>query len=379
MAPSRVVKREPGSTSRAAEMDRKGKAETGGGSSDKQGVTERRVIRSRYLNLKSVINDERDDIFKADTDTFKSIISEVENLHQLVQNPREQVADAEALLDIANSLVTSVKSQGNEGVSPSDFVTALLRNFGQQSEENARERMSWMDVGTAVSHILKKVPGCCTMLGPMNTEMAQRKVANPRKRTRPIQSTRPEELDEAVKEEKTDTDKNMSAMFDILRRKRIVRLECLVLNRVSFAQTVENIFALSFLIKDGRVEIKIDENGQHLVLPRNAPAANAISSGEVQYHHFVFRFDFKDWKLMKNSVGVDEELMPHRTGSTMPGSSQAAPVPEETRRTGPTTPIRKLSRNRGLVIQEQLVVEDSPENDPVLQKGLPRKSRRLRL
>lgn len=73
------------------------------------------------------------------------------------------------------------------------------------------------------------------------------------------------QLDETANNEKTDTDKNMATMFDILRRNRKVKLENLILNRNSFAQTVENLFALSFLIKDGRAEISVDEAGCHLV------------------------------------------------------------------------------------------------------------------
>ena len=130
-------------------------------------------------------------------------------------------------------------------------------------------------------------------------------------------------------EERTDTDQNMLTMFNILKKNRSVRLENLVLNRNSFAQTVENLFALSFLVKDGRAEVKVDEKERHIVCkihvqmphyglfwpvysflycshhfphflsaPRNAPSASSVVSGDVAYNHFVFRLDFDDWKVL---------------------------------------------------------------------------------
>ena len=82
-----------------------------------------------------------------------------------VQKPREQVADAEALLDIANTLVTSVKSQTNAGVTPSDLVTFFLRKFGQDGGEFTTEkpRIHWEKIGIIVSPIFRKGQGCCTM------------------------------------------------------------------------------------------------------------------------------------------------------------------------------------------------------------------------
>ncbi|KAJ0084125.1 hypothetical protein Patl1_29870 [Pistacia atlantica] len=348
--------------------------------SSQQDTVQRRVLRSKYLAVMNKINDQRDDLSKIDSLKFNTIFNEVENLHQLVQKPREQVADAEALLDIANTLVNSVQSQSNEGVTPTDFVSCLISEFGQPSggrvasQENAQISINWKDIGLAISPFLS----ICHWVGPMNTEVKQRKVAVRRKREKPTQTARPEEqVDNSEADKKTDTDKNMSTMFDILRRKKRVRLESLILNRMSFAQTVENMFALSFLVKDGRIEIAVDENGSHLVAPRNAPGADAVSSGNVTYQHFVFRFDYKDWKLMMDAVPAGEELMPHREKSNSFGVSQAEPAAFNSQAAAlRTTPIKKLCRNRGLVIREESVVEDSPEVDDAPAGG--RATRMLR-
>lgn len=49
-----------------------------------------------------------------------------ETLNKHVQRPREQVADAEALLDIVSTLGNCVKAECNDGITPSDFVSSLL-------------------------------------------------------------------------------------------------------------------------------------------------------------------------------------------------------------------------------------------------------------
>lgn len=329
---------------------------------------DRRVLRSKYLAVMNMIKDERDDLTKAESEKFSVIIGEVERLHEMVQKPREQVADAEALLDIANTLASSVKSHSNEGITPAEFVSCLLRQYGGSNrgvatQEDAPIMVCWKDIGLAIAPIFSKAHGCCTMLGPMNTELKPRKTVVQRRRTKPTESAHPEELDGAGEEEKTDTDKNMATMFGILRRMKRVRLESLILNRKSFAQTVENLFALSFLVKDGRAEINVDENGSHHVSPRNAPAANSVMSGEVAYGHFVFRFDFKDWKLMMDVMPNEEELMPHRNSSNSSAATQAEPAVNSSQATLPTTPIRKLSRNRGRVVQEQSIQQESSDSD----------------
>ncbi|EFJ24853.1 hypothetical protein SELMODRAFT_414335 [Selaginella moellendorffii] len=90
----------------------------------------------------------------------------------------------------------------------------------------------------------------------------------------------------------TETDKNIETMFRILRTDKRVRFEALVF----FAQTIENIFALSFLVKDGRVEISCEDgvirigttclsrfllNDLLSAIPKTAPSKNDRTSGNV--------------------------------------------------------------------------------------------------
>lgn len=76
-----------------------------------------------------------------------------------VQRPREQVADAEALLDITSTLMSSVKAHCNDGITPFEYVACLIRDFGGQGGDS----IDWKKIGLEVAHAFKRAPGSCTM------------------------------------------------------------------------------------------------------------------------------------------------------------------------------------------------------------------------
>ncbi|KVI09424.1 non-structural maintenance of chromosomes element 4 homolog A-like [Cynara cardunculus var. scolymus] len=281
---------------------------------DDQAYTERRFLRSGYLTIQNLIRDKRYEIAAPTSKKFQSIIDEVNEMHHLVKKPREQVSDAEALRDLANTLVASIRVQSTGSVTSSVFVSSLITEYGQKGMIGITETVQilWKDIGLHVSPMFMVSNGSCTMLGPMRYETKPLVMRKRRRRSVKEEKVKPEELEGTISKEKTETEKVIATMFDILRSNTNVRVEYLMLNRFSFAQTVENLFAFSFLVKDGRVRISVDKKGCHHASPRNAPAPCTITSGEVAYCHFIFRFDFNDWKLMKSLVGEGLELMPHR-------------------------------------------------------------------
>lgn len=77
----------------------------------------------------------------------------------------EQLADGEAMLDLANALVSSTKVANRDGPTPSEFVTALISKFCARASPlvDSNESFSWSSLGRAVSGLFMPAAGCQTM------------------------------------------------------------------------------------------------------------------------------------------------------------------------------------------------------------------------
>ncbi|KAH9307722.1 hypothetical protein KI387_035633, partial [Taxus chinensis] len=173
---------------------------------ESQSMVERRILRCQYRSLKSSIAgnaqedtfwfiwllehiddmlmfakevvtvllcnaEEKEEIINAESDKFDSVFNKVQNLHNLVHRPpREQVTDAEALLDITSALLASVKSTQNSNVvSLPDFISALVRNYSGKAHGNMsfhgndnQTHISWETLGLEASMIFSHAAGVST-------------------------------------------------------------------------------------------------------------------------------------------------------------------------------------------------------------------------
>ena len=83
-------------------------------------------------------------------------------------------------------------------------------------------------------------------------------------------------------------------------------------NPRSFGQTVENLFYISFLIKEGSVGLNFDSRG----LPTLGCAGEEPESGQQakgsSRNQAVFALDFETWEDIIESHGIKNSLIPHR-------------------------------------------------------------------
>ncbi|EDU42537.1 conserved hypothetical protein [Pyrenophora tritici-repentis Pt-1C-BFP] len=125
-----------------------------------------------------------------------------------------------------------------------------------------------------------------------------------------------EELGAIPDDELTDEDQSAA-----LRRHRMamteqgepaVSLLDFAINPKEFGQTVENLFYISFLVREGNAKIVKDEAGLPLLLPAQPRGVSEQREDNVQKHQAVFSLDYPSWQMFIQAFDIRVPLIPHR-------------------------------------------------------------------
>lgn len=113
------------------------------------------------------------------------------------------------------------------------------------------------------------------------------------------------------------TDENMpdEAVQDLMRQYGLADDGCVPLfdfcvNPKSFGQTVENMFYVSFLIKEGSVGLSFD--GRGLPTLGRAGTKTVAQRQEAPKYQAIFTLDFEMWEDIIESHGIEKSLIPNR-------------------------------------------------------------------
>ncbi len=146
-----------------------------------------------------------------------------------------------------------------------------------------------------------------------------------------IQEQVQEAVAEAIQDEMSDEEKIDIMHKHGLRRTGGIDLMRFVVNPKSFGQTVENIFYVSFLIRDGRIEIEYDEYdlpalGKFRALPMPETPTHTKETAPVNRedhedeparqgsakHQAVLSIDMQAWQDIVETLQIKEPMIEHR-------------------------------------------------------------------
>ncbi|QSZ37104.1 hypothetical protein DSL72_009196 [Monilinia vaccinii-corymbosi] len=128
---------------------------------------------------------------------------------------------------------------------------------------------------------------------------------------RAVQEKLSADAEDVITEEMTEEErrKALRDQFDMSENSSIAYFK-FVINPYSFGQTIENMFYVSFLVRDGKVEVDIDPDGLPYIGIKEADGGG--SSSHTARHQAVLSLDMHDWQEMIDLFDIKEPMIDHR-------------------------------------------------------------------
>ncbi|KAI9706855.1 MAG: nuclear protein [Bogoriella megaspora] len=339
-----------------------------------QPIEERQAVRKSFRDLQRDILDNRDTYLQSTSNGLITSLQKANDLYDNVKQTSDATIDSSLLVNIGD--LTHKRAQrlaqgdGALGVDVDEFVSkciTFMRNGGPADEDNVTpvrrrqdpdeeenedgDALNWEILGQRAcfpNNLRPPVPGF--LLGPL---AVQKRVRNPAQR-RARQSKKndgPTTQPELLQKEDLQQQENSSLVIlcrkirdilighlqkgyeleeqvnsgeiseeeapEVMKRLRLadngdVSLFDFVINPHSFGQTVENIFYVSFLIREGSVRVDEDSRGLPTLGYEEPRTLDEQREKQITKHQAVFAIDHGIWQQFIDLFQIKEPLIPHR-------------------------------------------------------------------
>ncbi len=214
----------------------------------------------------------------------------------------------------------------------------------------------------------------------MALEAKVRKQAQRRAKDAPAPVVRPDAVAETAAEHAlvAETERNMKVMRKTLSQLGSVDAFELVYNGASFAQTVENIFTLSFLVKDGLVRLSKGQRGGVVAQLASRPEPADFASRSAEVMQFVLRLGVADWDAARERMPLEPRI-PHRaritehaggaTQATQAAATQGADAGEDDEDDDAPIATKRGKGKKRVAREESEEEEDGEDDEPIKPKS----------
>ncbi|KAJ3228224.1 nuclear protein [Clydaea vesicula] len=195
-------------------------------------------------------------------------------------------------------------------------------SFSLENTNDLSQKLNWKNnkfFNELTEKYLKKVPTTGFMLGPLAVEKKKKeikKIVRHAKVTEEV--SKPQELNEKdIEKEENETSSNVRLLLRVLQELEVEEINFFkfIINPHSFSQTVENLFYLSFLIKDNRIKIVVDgETAEPKIEFPDSDDENDDDDSEVEEKkQLIMTIDHQLWKDAIEFYNIKECIIPNRS------------------------------------------------------------------
>ena len=299
--------------------------------SDNDDLQLQRQLRANmeHKALKEILNEKDDELANPASKVFDEVLKTTnKTFKESVHDVRSAGTDAMILRTLAEKVSKQAANIGeaNQRVNATLLSNKLIDWFG----ESGTREVDFARLGHEVKVFFRSIPSFDCMFGPLELRPAPKKekvkrerkvtvehpVERPREMTGGTTTTSSKGQNGADETQPNDQFQLHTRLQNELHRKvsknRNINMFEAVVDPKSFTQTVENVFALTFLVKDGLAQVKVEDDQVPRLqsLNKNNPTeVKAPSNGDSQ---FIATFSYEDWQRIQEEFNIERGLLEHR-------------------------------------------------------------------
>jgi len=293
-----------------------------------QNREEKSKLRQSYRKLQD--DDALRDPKSTDVQAIFDGLNKADKLFEHVKGPQEATLDSAFLLKASSfsALKARLMRADVGGFDVDDFVSKLVTFMGGHVQGRERDSqapsdvdeedeleagpLNWDKIGRKALAKSRRVPAMEFMLGPLSVEQKKRTQVKRAKFDKDKEEERrPQEINEDdIQKSENETSLNVLKVREILESlEGEVNLFNFIVNPNSFAQSVENLFYLSFLIRDGLVTMDVKDS-EPVIFACDPLAPEQMDTSQKK--QMIMELDEETWKRAIEVFQIRDCMIPHR-------------------------------------------------------------------
>ncbi|XP_061220179.1 non-structural maintenance of chromosomes element 4 homolog A [Neopsephotus bourkii] len=291
----------------------------------------RRIIRNQYRELIYSVQQNREDMLSSKSNRLTEALEEANKLFSGVSSAREAALDAQFLVLASNlgkekaNELHSEMTTFDSLVFAEDLLTFMGINRIEAEENDDSESISgylpsdaWHKLGEEAEKYFRRAPSFHYMLGSFKSDPpVPRQRIERQKKTTGTEGKRamPAQLKKMEESHQEATEKEVERILGLLQThfqndpSTPISFFDLVIDPNSFARTVENIFHVSFIIRDGFARIKLDDDKLPIIEPSEDNEEREDGRSAGARNQVVLSLNYKDWKEIVETFEITEPMI----------------------------------------------------------------------